>query len=194
MSMDSRPRWVRQAAAVGILVAGLMALVAAAIMPFMASAGLRGDIEAKTELLAVLERRAKDRDRLKGENERLVAAGSQARALLDGETFGLASANLQKLLVENVQSAGLTLRSIQSLDPVGDADLTAVAVRLVCRATSESLRTLLHTLETGEPLLFVDEILIKADRAAGEEIAREGPTELAVELKVSGFASGKLAP
>lgn len=194
MTMQGKPAWVRQSLAVGLLIAGLAMLVAAAAAPFLMANDFKSEIESKDELLTALTRRAKDRDRLKSENDRLAAAGSQARALIEGESFGLASANLQKLLVENVQSAGLTLRSIQSLDPANDGDLTAVSVRLVCRGVTDGLRTLLHALESGEPLLFVDEVLIKSERSPGEEGTREGGTEISIELKVSGFTTGRLAP
>jgi len=192
--MEGKPRWLRMTAALGLLLGVLGALASLAVAPFMAAASLSSEIETKSELLMLLERRAKDRDRLKRENDRLTAAGSQARALLEGETFGLTSANLQKRLVESVLTAGMTLRSIQSLDPINDGDLTSVSVRLVCRGTTEGMRTLLYNLESGEPFLFVDEVLAKTDRTTAEEGAREGGVELSVELKVTGFAAGKVGP
>lgn len=194
MSMADQALWIRQATAIGLLIASLAALLAVAAAPFLVASGLQGDIEGRRELLTVLERRAGDRDRLKSESERLAASGNRAQALLDGDTYGIASANLQKLLVDTVQAAGLSLRSIQALDPAADGDLTVVAVRLVCRGGIDGLRTLLHTLETGEPLLFVDELLVKQDRSGPAEGPRVGGVELSVELRVNGHAAGRLAP
>jgi general secretion pathway protein M len=188
------PRWIARTFAVLVLLTVLAVLASLAVAPFMVSDAWREDQERNEARLALLERRAAQRDRLVAEQKSRAAAGTRSNALLEGATFGLASAELQKLLVEGVQSAGLTLRSIQALEPVGTDDFTTLPVRMVVKGTTEGLRALLHGLETGEPLLFIDELSVKPERSTLADEAPAGPIELAVELRVSGTVAGRKAP
>lgn len=194
MSTIDRSRFKEQllAAVMSIGLLGLLAALAAG--PFLMADDLATQVETRRAKLAILERQAALRDRLKGEQARSTAESKAAPALLAGGTFGLASAALQKQLVEGAQAANLAVRSIQALEPSADGDFSIVPVRVVVKGTTVGLQQLLHGLETGEPMLFVDELNVKPERSAPSEGPPTGPVELTVELRVSGYVAGNKAP
>jgi general secretion pathway protein M len=179
MALDALPTPVRRAAALGfvVLALGLAALVA--IVPFVRMAAVGEEVAAARDLLAQQQRLA------------LAAAGRPTQAgreaLIVGESSGVAGAELQRVISELARQNGLALRSTQVVPAKREADLTVLAVEVSLQGGMEGLRALLHALETGAPMLFIDALSAKS---AAEKVAGR-PVLLDVSLKVRGYGAGK---
>lgn len=166
------------AALLFILVVALAALAAA--LPFVKNAALRDEIAVTRELVA--------------QRERLQAAASGTPgpdgrdALLKGDSSGILAADLQRRMAELARQNGMSLRSMQVLPPKRDGDLTAIGLEVSLRGEITGLQTLLYTVETGAPVLFVEALSVKS-ATTPEATAR--PVALDVTLKVRGYGAAK---
>ena len=122
----------------------------------------------------------------------LAAAGRPTQngreALLTGETSGTLGAELQRHMIELARQNGLSLRSTQVLPPKRESSLIAVGLELSLHGELPGMRALLHAVETGTPVLFVDALTVKtaaSPQAAGKPVALE------ITLKVRGYGAGK---
>ena len=179
MVLDTLPKPVGRAAALGLVVLALGLAALMAIVPFVRMAAVGAEAAAARELLAQQRRLA------------LAAAGRPAQAgreaLIPGESSGIAGAELQRLVSELARQNGLSLRSLQVAPAKREADLTVLAVEVSLHGGMEGLRALLHSLETGAPMLFIDALSVKA---AAEKVAGRAAL-LDVSLKVRGYGAGK---
>ncbi|MDP1906735.1 MAG: type II secretion system protein GspM, partial [Hyphomicrobium sp.] len=124
---------------------------------------------------------------MRKENLDLVALGQQGTLLLDGDTAGIAGANLQKLISDIVLEHGGAASSLQLLAMSEDGSLVRIGLRLSINVGIDGLRDIVHGIETGNPLLFIDDLSVRAveDRAGGTDPHYLGPLD--VTLQVSGF-------
>ena len=89
--------------------------------------------------------------------------------MLQGETAGIAGAALQRQVNDHVSAAGGQASSFQLLPPRESGGATRLALSFAMRIDIDGLRDVLHAIETGQPLLFVDDIAIRMpDKAAGQ--------------------------
>ncbi len=108
--------------------------------------------------------------------------------LLEGETTGIAGANLQKLLSGLVLAHGGEATSFQILPPKEDGNLMRIPMSLSISVGIDGLRDIVHGLETSTPLIFIDDITIRAEQ---DDFRAPDPHYLGpldVTLQVSGFA------
>jgi general secretion pathway protein M len=126
---------------------------------------------------------------LRKENSELAAVGEDASLLLlQGETTGIAGANLQKLMSGLVLQHGGAASSIQILPTKEDGNLVRIPISLSISVGIDGLRDILYGLETGAPLLFIDDITIRSESA---EFGTTDPHYLGpldVTLQISGYA------
>lgn len=174
------PKPLRGAAAVGLVALALGLAAVAALAPFARMAAVGREVEAATELIAQQE-------------GLLLAASRRPRhdardALIAGETSGMAGAELQRILSELARKHGISLRSTSVTAPKRDADLTVIGVDIALQGHMEGLRSFLHAIEAGTPILFVETLSIKA--APVYQAVRQ-PVALDVTLKVRGYGAGK---
>jgi general secretion pathway protein M len=177
------------ALAVGVLVAGLALLALLATLPFVRLGGLEQSIASnQTELLELRKEIAREAE-LRKENSELTSAGQDARVLLlEGETTGIAGANLQKMVSGLILEHGGAASSFQILPPKEDGNLMRIPMSLSISVGIDGLRDIIHGLETGTPLIFVDDITVRAqqDDFRAPDPHYLGPLD--VTLQVSGFA------
>jgi general secretion pathway protein M len=91
------------------------------------------------------------------------------------ETSTLASATLQKLIVQSVSDASGKIIETSASEPGDDAAKTAaqqVGIRASFDIDNAGLLALLHGLEAGLPLIFVDKISVR--RLPGDTDAVQG--------------------
>jgi general secretion pathway protein M len=116
-------------------------------------AGVRDEIEAKGQLLAVLDRQA-----ARAKADPGARSSLQDVAAISGPTETVAASALQKRILEVLEAAGGSVQSVQA-EPVKDAATDGLR-RLVAQLTFDSsiggLQGLLFELETGVPFVFVD--------------------------------------
>jgi general secretion pathway protein M len=175
--------------AVGILVAGLAALGLMAALPFIRLGALEQTIaQNQAELLDLRKEIAREGE-LRKEYSELTASGQDAKLLLlEGETTGIAGANLQKRMSGLVLAYGGQASSFQILPPKEDGNLMRIPMSLSISVGIDGLRDIIHGLETGTPLIFIDDITIRADQ---DDFSAPDPHYLGpldVTLQVSGFA------
>jgi general secretion pathway protein M len=115
--------------------------------------------------------------------EQLGAADADAWVYLEGASDALAAAALQDRVRELVAAAGGELRSTQIL-PAGDDDgLRRIALRVQLAVDAAALQAVLHELETGRPLLFLDNLVLRARQARGRgAVEDDGTIDLALDL------------
>jgi general secretion pathway protein M len=167
-------------AALGLvaLVLGLAAL--AAFVPFAKMSVVGEEIAAAADLIA--------------QQERLLRAAAVRPAhaarnmLLAGDTSGMAGAELQRVISELARQHGMSLRSTNVTTPKREADLTVIGVDVSLQGQTEGLRSFLHAIETGVPILFVEALSIRSVLAY--QPAKQ-PVLLDVTLRVRGYGGGK---
>lgn len=120
-----------------------------------------------------------------------ASAAPAQNAFLTGANYALAANALQNYIVENIESNGGKLVSVGVEQPQsGEAPGAArrVAVQTASELDIDGLQNLLHTLETGRPLVLIDNLIVRRPT-----VRREGDTDgkvaprLTVELRVMGF-------
>lgn len=184
-------RILQSGAAIGLLILTLGGMAAVAGAPFFQLARLDADIVSLKRELAQLSTRGQDVDRLRQENEALVASGQSAGLLLEGETTGIAGANLQRQITDLVTTHGGTATSLQVLPPSAESDMTRIALSLNISVGIDGLQGFLYALEAGEPLMFIDDILIRSGQSEFEKPDPHLLGPLDVSLQVSAFTAKK---
>jgi general secretion pathway protein M len=186
--MNILPRPSRAYFAIGVLGVVLIALAAVAAVPFFQIETLETEIAQKQQLLPELREKIARESELKKEHADLAALGQDKSLLLEGDKTGVAGANLQSLVNGLVTANGGTASSIQILPPKEDGNLMRISVSLSINVGTDGLRDIVHSLETGTPLIFIDDIVVRAihDDFRPPEPHYLGPLD--VTLQVSGFA------
>lgn len=174
---QSLPKPLRRVLAVGLVVAALGFAVVAALLPTLRADAMKQELAAVQEQLAVEERLRK--------TPGATVKSIRREVLVPGATDGIAGAELQRRLSEHARTSALTLRSTQIAAPKREANLTAVGVDASLIGTIDGVRSLLHAIETGDPLLFVEGLSIRSIATApGQQRA----VTLDIKLKVRGYA------
>lgn len=170
-----------------VVVMALMGLLAAA--PLIASHRLTEQIEASRDTLRSLLSRTQNAASLREDNENLISSGQAANLLVEGETIGIAGANLQKIMNDVVVDNGGKALSLQILRPVEDKELVRIGMSLSIEASIDSLRAIAHAIESGSPLIFIENIAVKGSDA---EFAAPDPHfigPLDVTLQVAAYTA-----
>jgi general secretion pathway protein M len=186
--MNVLPKTSRAYLAVAIVIIVLAALSATAAAPFWQISALETAIAEKQKLLPELHAKIARESELKKEHADLAALGQDKSLLLEGDKTGVAGANLQSLVNGLVTTNGGTASSIQILPPKEDGNLMRISVSLSINVGTDGLRDIVHSLETGTPLIFIDDIVVRAihDDFRPPEPHYIGPLD--VTLQVSAFA------
>ena len=165
MSALSRP--VRRLLAIAILALALLAAWTVAVRPLAAKfVYYRQSIAQSHDLLAGYRRVGAARPSI--ERSLTDARGAQAAqsSFLKGASIEIVAAELQNTVKRIVTTGGGTLKSTQ-LRPHEDSEAwRRVAIRVDLAADVEALVRILHSLEAANPYLFVDNVSIRAPRAA----------------------------
>ena len=169
-----------------LLVAGMAIIVA---MPFMHVATLESAIAEKQARLPQLLAEIAFEDKLRREHADLGALGQDKSLLLEGDKTGVAGANLQSLINSLVSAYGGTASSIQILPPKEDGNLMQISVSVSINVGTDGLRDIIHTLETGTPLIFIDDITVQAIHDDFRPLDPHYIGPLEVTMQVSGFAA-----
>lgn len=175
--------------AITILLILVVAVGAIAAVPFMRIATLESAIGERQTRLPQLRAKVGYEDNLRKEHAELAALGQDKSLLLDGAKTGVAGANLQSLVNALVIANGGTASSIQILPPKEDGNLMQISVSISINVGTDGLRDIIHTLETGTPLIFIDDVTVRAIREDFRPTDPHYIGPLDVKLQVSGFAA-----
>jgi len=179
--------WIGRMAAVGILVAVLLAIHSSLVAPLIAAySQINDSIAQSTELLARYQRVTAQYPALKGLLDQVNADHTSSGVYLPGDTDALAAARLQEIVNSRVESNGAQVRSVQILPAKEDGDFRRVGVRIQLISNIAAVARILYAFEAGGTFLFVDNLDVsnrQKRRRAGEA---EDP-ELLVRLDLTGY-------
>lgn len=109
---------------------------------------------------------------------------------LQADSANLAAADLQEQVKSAVQAAGGSLTSTQILEPERVSSFDRISVNVRMRGSTPAVQKSLHALESGQPVLVVDDLLVVTRRTTvrlRNRRATEQQDWLDVRFKVSGF-------
>lgn len=184
-------RSLQSTLAVVLLFLAIAVLGATAAAPYIQLARIDSEFAAQEAELTKLRRNHADEASLRAENENLISSGQSATLLLEGETIGIAGATLQRLIADLVVAHNGTASSLQVLPPATEDDLVRISLSLSLSVGIDGLQGFLHALETGQPLIFIDDIRVRSGQS---EFSVPDPHLLGpldVTLQVSAFAPKK---
>ena len=184
--------WVSRVAALALSAGVAFALYLFVVAPIVAGYAETGAAVAQAaELLDRYRRVAAARPALQERLDALKARQSEIGTYLSGETDALAGAELQELVNTTVAKGGGGLRSVQILPVKADGGFRRIGVRVQMTATIAQVLRVLHGLEAGSTLLFVDNLEVSNRRARRR---RNQPVELDPTLLVRLDLFGYLIP
>jgi len=189
--------------AIALLVLVLLLLVRILLVPLWVSWRDYGTrIETLENRLAIYNRLADD---LPEDRERLeqLRAGLPTEAWYLSETTpALAAAGLQQLLHRQVNSSGGQVISTQILNTDNESPLQAVSIQVHLRGELGHLVDLLYAIESGRPVLFVDNLRVLSNprrqvRSVRTRDARQRSAmipALDIRFDLTGYTGGEDTP
>lgn len=119
----------------------------------------------------------------------------QQRYLSQSASEALASAELQNIIKTTVNDAGGQLTSTQGLPADTENDYLKITVKVRMTGTIETLRTVLHNLESNLPILLIQQLSITPMRGGRNRNtnALEASSQLNVSFDVVIFIQSKLS-
>lgn len=124
---------------------------------------------------------------LESQRDALARGGNRAEGYLTGSSEAIVAADLQNRLKTLISNAGGKLASTQVLPATDEAGFRQVSVRVRLNTSINGLSTLLYELETGEPLLFIDNLDVSTRQDRPRTGETEGESDLSVTFDVYGF-------
>jgi len=186
--MTALPRPLSRLAALLLPFAVLAAVYLLAIAPMLESYERgRGELTHMREMLARTSAVAAQRDAIEAEVAALRQRQAESGLYLRGESEALANAALQDQISAAVDEGDGSLRSLEALPSETADGLTRLSMQARLIGDIRDIAALLHRLESGQPLLFIDELSLRGrlSRERGDTV-RITP-DLLVDLLVTGY-------
>lgn len=160
--MFSTP-WISRAAALLLLVAVLAGAWIWVVEPIAAAyRRTDADLADGRDMLQRFDRLGDARAALEAQLKAIEERPATTAYYLAGATDALAAAALQARVTALVESSGASIVSIQTLPSSEEQGLRRVAIRLQMASELAPLVRILHGLETGVPVLFLDSIELQS--------------------------------
>ena len=160
------PKWVSRLAALALSAGVVFALYNFVVAPLVAGyAETDAAVAHSAEQLDRYRRVAAARPALQERLDGLKSRQSEIGTYLGGETDALAGAELQERVNATVAAGGGSLRSVQILPVKADGGFRRIGVRVQMTATIAQVLHVLHGLDAGSTLLFVDNLEVSNRRA-----------------------------
>ena len=134
--------------------------------------------------LQKLRKIAAEKDYWLNRLEEIKKQGETEGRLISRDTAALASADLQTRIKEAVNQAGGELISTQVIPEHKEEQFTRVAVKLRMTGSTQVLRDVLHSFESGHPILFVENLNIRPIRNVQPQMPGRKPGKVADKLSV----------
>jgi len=164
-----------------IALEGVYLLVAAPLLDVYAE--LEKALEYRRMLMPRLDATGADVPVLRAHVAELRAAASTHVVAIEGASDAIATANLQSRVEALAVSAGVAIRTTESLPAEARGDYHRIGLHLILNAPYDNLLTLLAKLQTAMPPLAIDNLRIRSMLSrSGAAAAR-----VAVGLDVYGF-------
>jgi general secretion pathway protein M len=180
---------VSRALALALLVGLIAAAYVGVVQPIIDShAGQQGEIARLEDNLARFRRVAGQQASREAELAALKQRAAGEDGLLRGANETLMAAAIQNRIKALVDGAHGELKSMQILPPQADGRLRRITVRGQIAMTIEAAQRVFHELESGEPLLFLDNVGIRSREETRGRRERTDTGVLDIRLDVYGYA------
>ena len=127
-------------------------------------AAYKAEIEGAKRLIIAFEKRRENIGLLEREISALRNDRTSQAAYFTARNATLAAAKLQSKIKTLTQASGATLTSSQVLTADDDkSELQRIIVRVHMVGTIEAVRSIFHTLESGKPNVFLDNVTVSAN-------------------------------
>ena len=145
------------------------------------------DIDRKVSQIARYRQVSENQESLEQELALLKRRSPAASYYIAGETPALASAKMQQYLKQIVQKNGGELISTQILKEDEPESAGSTSLRVHLRAELESSWQILYALESGRPLLFLDNVVITSRPVRARKPADAPSISLDMNFDVTGY-------
>jgi general secretion pathway protein M len=185
--------WISRLAALLLLIVAIAGAYSFILDPVIAGYGEtdRRTEEVREQLLRY-QRLAAARPALEKQMRQVASDRTSDGYYLSGGTDALAAAGLQDRVNALVGEKGGLLRSIQPMPGIDEEGFRHITLRVQMTATMEVLFETLYTLESGTPMLFIENLDIQSrairrrDETDASPAVPEAPV-LTVGFDLSGF-------
>ena len=189
MTLASLPPAISRALALALLFAVVAIAYFCVVQPIIESgADQREEVARLEDSLARYRRIAEQRASREAELAELKRRAATEDGLLRGANETLMAAAIQNRIKALVDAAHGELKSMQILPPQADGRLRRITVRGQIAMTVETAQRVFHDLESGEPLLFLDNIGIRSREETRRRRERTEDSMLDIHLDVYGYA------
>lgn len=169
-----------------LLLLVLLGLGGAAAAPFYWRQATAPELEESRRMLALIEQKLKDAEANRKPQE--VTAANAGQAFVEGTTAGLATASLQKVMVDAAKANKMRVERVQPLPAETTGGLTRLRLDIEVVGGLEGLRNYLLAIESGAPLIFVKEFHITTPLNREEEPNPYPAENLSVSLQVEAYS------
>jgi general secretion pathway protein M len=181
--------------ALALLFAAVLLLSLGVVVPLLAiSHDAAERVEEQEFKLQRLRKIAAEKDYWLKRMEEIRQQGQAEGRLIAKDTASLASADLQSRIKSAVMTAGGELNSTQVIPERKEEQFIRVAVKLRMTGSTQVLRDVLHSFESSQPLLFVENLNIRPIRSPQPQLpgrkAPKMPDKLSVDFDVIGYIRG----
>ena len=175
----------------GIVYAAAYLLVVATLVmaPFMLAGRLKADLSEQQDMLSLLKKRVE-----KAANS--SAAGSfdkveVTRLLVPGTTAGISAAEMQRLVANLAEAAGLAINRMQSVNITQSGSAVVLPLELEATGKIKNLQQFLYAVESGKPFILVKDANISVASPEPPD-ASAGADELSIRmtLEATGWMGG----
>jgi len=154
----------RQVLAVSILVILLLLLIMVFVRPFFSSYMDYGEtIDSLEQQVLIYRRLGEGMEQTEAELKKLQQNNPSVEFYLPETKPALAAAALQQYLNQAIRRYGGQVASTNILNQSDDSPLQSVAIQVHLRLEIDQLVPLLHSIESGKPLLFVENFSVTAN-------------------------------
>ncbi len=119
--------------------------------------------------------------------EEIKQNSSVSEQYISRDTAALASADLQSLIKETVNTSGGELISTQVTPEQQEDQLTRISVRVRMNGSTRVLRDVLHAIESAKPLLWVDNVNLRPIRMPLRPGQKGSADRLSIDFEVVGY-------
>ena len=138
--------------------------------------------------LATYRRLVASKAQLEQQLAGLSRRSAASKYYVQGATHALASANIQKFVKNVVTRNGAEVISTQITASQNDPDGNRVSLRVHMRADIDAAMAVLHKVESGRPMLFVDDLSISARPVRGRTPDEPPTMQLDMQFELIGYA------
>lgn len=178
----------RRKAALAFLAGAVVAsLLLVALPVWLAHRHYDVALEDIDKRLARYERLSAARPALERKLEAVRAMGSR-KYFLKASAASLSAAEIQERVRQFVEGSGGRMISVQVGQPRSEGRFRQVAVTLQLNANVAALRRILYAMETGEPYVFIDSLMVRAQVPPGFKAPPGVEPEMFIQLEISGYA------